>query len=99
MLISAYVHRWSATLFGSGEAPPWNITQAAPDLIRKAIAALGSDYRRIGEMAAHSSAEVETGATVKGPAIIGPRSFVAASALLRGGVFIDEDCIVVQASN
>lgn len=94
MLISAYVHRWSATSFGSGEAPPWNITQAAPELIRNAIAALGSDYRRIGEVAVHSSAEVEMGATVKGPAIIGPGSFVAASALLRGGVFIDEDCIV-----
>lgn len=37
------------------------------------------------------------GATIKGPVIIGPGSFISASALLRGGVFIDENCIVGPA--
>jgi NDP-sugar pyrophosphorylase family protein len=97
MLISDYVRRWSAISFGTDEALPWSVTHSAPELIRKAIASLGSDYRLDGEVAMHSSAEIEKGATIKGPAIIGPRSFVSASALLRGGVFIDESCIVGPA--
>ena len=42
----------------------------------------------------HCSATVEPGAIVKRPAIIGARCFVAATSYLRGGVFLDEDCII-----
>lgn len=97
MLISAYVSRWSVVSFGNDVDAPWSITQAAPRLVRGAITSLGADYHLDGEVAVHASAEVEAGATIKGPAIIGPRSFVSASALLRGGVFIDEDCIIGPA--
>ena len=48
-------------------------------------------------VAIHRRATVEKGAVVKGPAIIGPGCFVAATAYLRDGVFLDEDCIVGPA--
>ena len=41
---------------------------------------------------------VEPGAIVKAPALIGPRCFVAASAYLRGGTYLDDGCIVGPGS-
>ncbi|MBL4601013.1 MAG: LpxA family transferase [Rhizobiaceae bacterium] len=40
------------------------------------------------------TAHVEAGAIIKGPAIMGPNCFVAATAYLRDGVYLAEDCIV-----
>lgn len=97
MLIGAYISRWSVVSFGTGVDAPWSITQSAPRLVGEAMTSLGADYHFDGQLAVHSSAVVEAGATIKGPAIIGPRSFVSASALLRGGIFIDEDCIIGPA--
>lgn len=94
MVIEHYVARWSASPFAGLADPPWRITERAEALISAAIAGLGPDYQIAGGAAVHSTAMIEAGAIVKGPAIIGPRCFVAASAYLRGGVFLDEDCII-----
>ena len=58
------------------------------------MARLGSGYSFRPGTAVHETAIIETGAIIKGPAIIGPRCFIAATAYLRGGVFLDEDCIL-----
>lgn len=97
MLLSTYVDRWSALSLGAERDTPWGVTQQAPVLVRNTISALGPDYRIDGDIAVHLSAEVEAGATIKGPAIIGARCFISASALLRGGVFVDEDCTIGPA--
>ena len=94
VVIEHYVARWSASPFAALAAPPWRITEQAEAVISAAISSLGPDYRINGDIAVHRTATVEAGAIVKGPAIIGPNCFVAASAYLRGGVFLDADCII-----
>jgi NDP-sugar pyrophosphorylase family protein len=73
---------------------PWAITMRAAAFVADASTALDADFRVSGSVAVHQTAIVESGAVVKGPAIIGPRCFVAASAYLRGGVLLEEDCII-----
>lgn len=75
---------------------PWEITSRAKAIVTRAIAGL-SGYDIADGVAVHRKATVEKGAVVKGPALIGPGCFVAATAYLRDGVFLDEDCIVGPA--
>ncbi|HBK91430.1 MAG TPA: hypothetical protein DDZ68_07150 [Parvularcula sp.] len=75
---------------------PWDITQRARAIVTKAIMGL-SGYDIEDGIAIHRRATVEKGAVVKGPAIIGRGCFVAATAYLRDGVFLDEDCAVGPA--
>ncbi len=75
---------------------PWEITSRANAIVTRAIAGL-TGYDIADGVAIHRKATVEKGAIVKGPAIIGPGCFVAATAYLRDGVFLDEDCIVGPA--
>jgi NDP-sugar pyrophosphorylase family protein len=89
-----YVARWSASPFAGLADPPWRITERAEAVIPAAFPALGPDYEIADRVAVHRTATIEGGASVKGPAIIGPNCFVAASAYLRGGVFLDADCII-----
>ena len=76
------------------DLPPWIWTSEAPAFIEAQIANLSDAYRIGGVCAVHSSAEVESGAQIKGPAIIGPNCFIAATALLRGGTWLEKDCII-----
>ena len=92
--ISAFVARWAASPFGGLEAAPWSVTRGAGGHVAAAIPGLTADYLVDRDVALHRSAVVEPGAVVKAPAIIGPRCLVAAGAYLRGGVFLEEDCIV-----
>jgi bifunctional N-acetylglucosamine-1-phosphate-uridyltransferase/glucosamine-1-phosphate-acetyltransferase GlmU-like protein len=75
---------------------PWEITARAKAIVSRAIGGL-SGYDVADGVAIHRKATVEKGAVVKGPAIIGPSSFVAATAYLRDGVLLDEGCIVGPA--
>lgn len=72
---------------------PWYITSASEAIVRKALGDCAG-YAIADSVATHKTAEVERGAVIKPPAIIGPNCFIAASAYLRGGVFLDEDCII-----
>ena len=94
VVIEHYVARWSASPFAGLADPPWQITERAEAVISAAIPGLGSDYRITDNVAVHRTATIEAGAIVKGPAILCARCFVAASAYLRGGVFLDQDCII-----
>ncbi len=94
MRIGDFIALWSASPFGDTAALPWTVTLAATQLIEAALADLGPGYRRCGDVAIHQTARVEDAGAIKGPAIIGPRSFVSRAALLRGGVYLDADCSV-----
>lgn len=94
IVVAEYVARWTASPFADVADPPWRAIQDAEAHLPKAMAKLSTDYVIADGVAIHRTATVEQGAVIKGPAIIGPRCLVAASAYLRGGVFMDEDCIV-----
>ena len=94
VVIAEFVARWKASPFGGETEPPWRVVQRAEALVSAAFEGLTSDYRILDGIATHRSAIAEPGAVVKGRAIIGPGCLVAATAYLRGGVFMDEDCIV-----
>jgi UDP-N-acetylglucosamine diphosphorylase / glucose-1-phosphate thymidylyltransferase / UDP-N-acetylgalactosamine diphosphorylase / glucosamine-1-phosphate N-acetyltransferase / galactosamine-1-phosphate N-acetyltransferase len=64
------------------------MTESALELVRAAIPMLGNDYRVEGELAVHQSANLESSAIVRGPAIIGPGASVGVNAYLREGVFL-----------
>lgn len=72
---------------------PWEITSTADAVIRKAVGAVAG-YVVTDGVAVHRRADVETGAVIKAPAIIGPDCFVASGAYLRGGVFLEAECII-----
>ncbi len=61
--------------------------------MRKLLAALDiREFNVSGEVAIHKSATVEDGAVIKGPCILGPHCFVAASAYIRGGNWVSDHC-------
>ncbi len=72
---------------------PWEITKDAEAILRRALGGLAG-YTYSDGVAIHPKAQVEAGAKIKSPAIIGPDGFVGAGAYLRGGVFLDEGVIV-----
>jgi NDP-sugar pyrophosphorylase family protein len=55
---------------------------------------LRDGYVMSENIAVHRSSTVETGAIVKGPAIIGPDCFIAAGAYVRGGCWLEARCII-----
>ncbi len=98
LLVSRHVERWTASPFGAADGLPWDVTRGAEALIQSTISRLGSDYSIQLDIAVHASATIEPGVVLKGPAIIGPRCFVATGAYLRGGVYLDENCIIGPGS-
>ncbi|MFN9479225.1 MAG: LpxA family transferase [Betaproteobacteria bacterium] len=76
-----------------GQAP-WQLTAQSAALVRTLLAGLEHDaFVVTDEIAIHRTATVEPGAVLKGPLIVGPRCFVAAGAYLRGGCWLDANCI------
>jgi UDP-N-acetylglucosamine diphosphorylase / glucose-1-phosphate thymidylyltransferase / UDP-N-acetylgalactosamine diphosphorylase / glucosamine-1-phosphate N-acetyltransferase / galactosamine-1-phosphate N-acetyltransferase len=79
-------------------ALPWELTASIEARLREAISTLDTrDWRVRGDTALHRTATVEPGAQLKGAVVIGPASFVGATALLRGGVWLSERCAVGPA--
>lgn len=73
---------------------PWELTSQSEAIVRQLIASLpAAVYQIDGDVAVHTTAIVEPGAILKGPLILGPKCFVAAGAYLRGGNWVDKDCI------
>lgn len=96
--ISDFISAWTGSPFSGADGLAWQVTSRAEEIIRACLGQLGPEYVMDAEVAVHRSAVIEGGCTLKGPIIIGPRSFVAAGAYLRGGVFLDEDCIIGPGS-
>ncbi|MGE7413394.1 LpxA family transferase [Methylobacterium tarhaniae] len=74
--------------------PPWALTAAAGDVVRRLLARLGADFTVADAVAVHRSARIEPGAVLKGPLIVGPRCFVGHGATLRGGAWLEEACTI-----
>ena len=94
MTLSTFVDLWESSPFGGLHDEPWCITQNAERHVLSAIDELDDAFEKRDGVAIHHSAVVESSAILKGPIIIGPGCFVAAAAYLRGGTYLDEDCIV-----
>ena len=74
---------------------PWALATQAPAVVRQLLAELPADeYVIQDEIAIHRTATVEAGALLKPPLIIGAHCFIASGSLLRGGCWLDEDCII-----
>ena len=96
--LAAFIDRWRTSPFGLIETAPWLVIKNIEHHVRTISRTLAEGYHCDGDVLIHRSAIVEPGATVKGPAIIGPDSFVAAGAYLRGGVFLEKECIIGPGS-
>lgn len=74
---------------------PWRLTSQSESIVRLMMDDLDRFQFKIENgVAVHVTAAVESGAILKGPAIIGPGVFVAAHAYIRGGNWIDERCSI-----
>lgn len=94
MLFEA-IASWHVSPFAtrsSGEA--WDVVAALPGMVARLLGTLDEGYGIEGDIAVHRTAEVEGGATLKGPLIVGPNCRVAAGSLLRGGCWLDGGCVV-----
>ncbi|TGD94836.1 LpxA family transferase [Methylobacterium nonmethylotrophicum] len=74
--------------------PPWALTAAAADIVRRLLARLGADYTVAEEVAVHRGARIESGAVLKGPLVVGPGCLIAHGATLRGGAWLEEACTI-----
>ena len=73
---------------------PWVATQRADLLISQLVSAAGEDFVKSNGMAIHKSSIIENGVVLKGPIYLGPNTFVAHGAYLRGGVWVEPDAII-----
>lgn len=77
---------------------PWDWTQNSEAIVRALIGARASDFHFLSDgVAVHNSATVENGAQLKGPVIVGPNCFIASTALIRGGCWLDARCTIGPA--
>jgi UDP-N-acetylglucosamine diphosphorylase / glucose-1-phosphate thymidylyltransferase / UDP-N-acetylgalactosamine diphosphorylase / glucosamine-1-phosphate N-acetyltransferase / galactosamine-1-phosphate N-acetyltransferase len=76
------------------DRPPWELTRDAVELVEQLLRRLGEGYAASAGIAVHRAAIIEEGASVKGPAIIGPDCFIAAGAYLRGGCWLEGACVL-----
>ena len=95
--ITSYISNWKSSYFAHFKFAPWQITAKAPELIRDFIKTLDDGYKIEDNIAVHTSATVENGAIIKGPVVIGPDCYIAATAYLRGGVFLEKNCTIGPA--
>ena len=94
MKISDFIERWDAFPISDISLKPWEVTENALSIIKSIVSSLGDGYDVRDGVAKHDSAIVEAGAVLKGPIVLGPNTYVASTAYLRGGVFLDDSCIV-----
>ncbi|WP_354229259.1 LpxA family transferase [Bradyrhizobium sp. F1.4.3] len=91
--VSEHIAEFDSSVFGGlGVGAPLELTERADSIVEELQARLDADYRVRDGVAVHVTACVEAGATIKGPAIIGPRCYVAARSLIRGGGWLEAEC-------
>lgn len=73
---------------------PWELTSQSETIVSSLLTSDLPDYIVSDGIAVHRSAQVEDGAVLKGPLLIGPRCFIAAGAYLRGGCWLEGDNII-----
>jgi UDP-N-acetylglucosamine diphosphorylase / glucose-1-phosphate thymidylyltransferase / UDP-N-acetylgalactosamine diphosphorylase / glucosamine-1-phosphate N-acetyltransferase / galactosamine-1-phosphate N-acetyltransferase len=77
-----------------GKLAPWELTSGSIGAVDRLLSEIEGEYDVAGNVATHRTAVVEEQALIKGPAIIGPHCFIAATSLIRGGCWLDENCII-----
>ncbi len=93
--LTDYVARFTRSVLAEhATLLPWELTARAAEVVMRVLATADAAFEIAGDIARHPSARVEHGAIVKGPAVIGPGCLVAAGAYLRGGVWLEDDCVV-----
>jgi acetyltransferase-like isoleucine patch superfamily enzyme len=93
--LTDYVARFTRSVLAEhATLMPWELTARAAEVVMRVLATADAAFEIAGDIARHPSARVEHGAIVKGPAVIGPGCLVAAGAYLRGGVWLEDDCVV-----
>ncbi|MNJ85853.1 Bifunctional protein GlmU [compost metagenome] len=78
-------------LFEHSGKQPWDLTNDLKTQLEKIISTLGDDYLIRDQVAIHKSAVIETGATIKAPALISENCFVGAHAYFREGVYLAQN--------
>ncbi len=73
---------------------PWQVPAQLGTIIGQLISVLDEGYLVSHGVAVHTTAEIEPGAVIKAPAVIGPDCFIAANAYLRGGVILGEKVVI-----
>ncbi len=94
--ISDYIHGVTLSKLARwADLTPWELVSNAPERVRELLKQLpDDDYQVLDDIAVHRTAQVEEGAILKAPLIIGAGCFIAAGAYLRGGCWLDEHCII-----
>ncbi|WP_247635214.1 LpxA family transferase [Methylobacterium sp. 37f] len=94
-IVDAHIASWRHAPFAgwaTGEA--WDVIPGLAGMVARLLKTLGSEYEIEGDIAIHRTTRVETGAVLKGPLIVGPKCLIAMGSLIRGGCWLDSDCIV-----
>jgi NDP-sugar pyrophosphorylase family protein len=76
------------------DSPPWELTLNSTKVVGQLLNRLGDGYDVSRNIAVHLTSTIEEGAIIKGPAIIGPKCFIAAAAYVRGGCWLEANCII-----
>ncbi|MCJ2083785.1 LpxA family transferase [Methylobacterium sp. J-090] len=98
-ILEAHVARFEGSPFASfASREAWGLVERLREIVHGLLDGLGSDFRIEDGIAVHRTATVEDGASLKAPVIVGPRCLVAQGSLIRGGCWVDEDCIVGPGS-
>jgi UDP-N-acetylglucosamine diphosphorylase / glucose-1-phosphate thymidylyltransferase / UDP-N-acetylgalactosamine diphosphorylase / glucosamine-1-phosphate N-acetyltransferase / galactosamine-1-phosphate N-acetyltransferase len=88
----AGAHRFGVDL---ADGVAWQAIGHIDRLVRLALSGLGDAYRLAGpQIAVHRTAAVADSAEISGPAIIGPGTRVGPGAILRAGVWTDEQVTI-----
>lgn len=98
-IVDAHIAAWRRSPFAewaTGEA--WDVIPDLAGMVARLLKALDADYEIKGDIALHHITKVEPGAVMKGPLIVGPSCLIAMGSLIRGGCWLDSDCIVGPGS-
>ena len=88
ILVDDFINNFSISFPKLQGLFPWDITQNLPALISDMINGLDENYKIENGIAIHLTANVENGAVLKAPVIVGRNCFIGAHAYLRGGVLL-----------
>ena len=91
IVISDYIERFKQLFPGMERILPWDLSARATEILLDKLGSLGPDFKIFNNVAIHKSVNIDSHATIKGPAIISANCFVGSHAYLRGGVLLDEN--------
>jgi bifunctional UDP-N-acetylglucosamine pyrophosphorylase / glucosamine-1-phosphate N-acetyltransferase len=84
----------TSALLEFSDRPPWELTGGAIGIVERLLGRVEQSYTVSDNVAVHRTSIVESGAIIKGPAIVGPDCFIAATAYVRGGCWLEANCIL-----